>query len=174
MEVKNISPKLKLCYQETVKTLPHFINDSDPIKKLLFKMSEINLFIKNKTFQSSFFYHNRNTIELILYEEDEVIFLDNKLIKNELIDYFNISLLIRNNPDMINYTFNIELIRDIKNHFEKDNKKIYKRVITSKIVIELINIYKVTDYYDEKDKNELEQIELENNKIIEDNISIFK
>ena len=172
--IKNFSPKLKLYYQESIRPPYLIFNDSDPIKKLISKMSEINLISKNTDFQFHLYYCNRNQIEIILYKEDEVIHLNNELIKNELTDYFIISLLIGNNPDIINYTFNIDLIKGIENQKKKENNKIYKKIIISKIVKELIKIYKVTDIYDEKDENELEQRELENNKIIEDNISIFK
>jgi hypothetical protein len=50
----------------------------------------------------------------------------------------------------------------------------FKRIIISKIVIELINSYKRTDNYNEIDDKELEQNELDNNNIIKNNISIFE
>ena len=169
-----ISSKLILCHQESLTKLSLVLNDSDQIKNLLSEMLEINLIKEKKDFELLFYCNNIKKIESILYEENEIIFLNNKLIKNELTDYFHICLLIGNNITFINYTFNIDLIRDIEKLLKEINNKIYKKVIMSKIVIEFIENYKETDYYKKNDDKELKQIESENNKIIEDNISIFK
>ena len=58
------------------------------------------------------------------------------------------------------------------NNIELNNK--YKLIMTSKIIIELINNYKETDEYDESQDIELNDIEKKGKEIIKNNINILK
>ena len=81
------------------------------------------------------------------------------------------SLLIRENENVINYSYSIDFIKKINNKSKINEDKYYK-IIISKIIIELIKNYKGLYEY-EYNKEEIERIENENKKIINDNIHIF-
>jgi hypothetical protein len=85
-----------------------------------------------------------------------------------------LSLLIKNNPDIINYIFSINFIEENYKEISKiDNKNQLKKVLNSKIIIELIQNFKGIDNNDE-DLEIANNIENENVKIIENNIIAFK
>ena len=55
--------------------------------------------------------------------------------------YYYLSLLIRDNRDIINYSYSIEYIKKINDKFIKDdNSNKYSKIIMSKIILELIYI----------------------------------
>ena len=116
-------------------------------------------------------YFNRNSIQKILYDSEKIIKLDSNKGEKNLSYYFYLSLLIKENDNMVNYSYNIDFIKEVNNLHE--NNAFYKNIIISKIILELINNYKQID--EDNDNNlELENLEKDNIKIIEDNIHIFK
>jgi hypothetical protein len=74
-------------------------------------------------------------------------------------------MIINYNKNVINYSFSINYIRQIHDLKENCNNKVYKKLILSKIILELIDIYKSSYDYYKIDKKELNEIE---------NISCFK
>jgi hypothetical protein len=75
----------------------------------------------------------------------------------------------------MNYTFNKNFIKEIYINTMKENKNKFKQIMMSKIINDLINYYKLTEYYDEfKDSEELNKFQKDISEIIEKNISIFK
>ena len=83
-------------------------------------------------------------------------------------------MLIRiENHDLINYSYSIDLIREIDNQNKKTNNKI-ANVMLSKICIDLITNFEPTGNYEEEYKEEVESIEKENKKIISGNLKIFE
>ena len=116
-------------------------------------------------------YFNRNSIQKILYDSEKIIKLDSNKGEKNLSYYFYLSLLIKENDNMVNYSYNIDFIKEVNNLHE--NNTFYKNIIISKIILELINNYKQID--EDNDNNlELENLEKDNIKKIEDNIHIFK
>ena len=169
---KLIPLKICLCCREALKR--SIYNTLDPISKLISNMLEIKKILIIPEFKIFILYYNKNNIEEILYNEEEIIKIENEIINNQLVDYFYLSLLIRGNPDIINYVYSFSIIKILNEKYKKDNNEIYKKVIISKIILELINNYKGTDNYDEKDDEEIQKIENENTKLISDNIFIFR
>ena len=113
-----------------------------------------------------FLYCNIKNVNDILYDLELEISIPS--INNEVRNtsyYFYLSLLISYNLDIVNFNYNIDIIRNI-NRQKCDNKK-YKSLINSKIILDLVNGFKgLNDYSNEYDK--------EINEIIEYNLNIIK
>ena len=120
-------------------------------------------------------YFNRVSINKILYDKDEIIALNSEDIPN-LSYYFYVSLLIRFDENIINYSYSIEFIKKLYNQNININENdIYKKIIVSKIILDLIDNYKdIPDNNYDNDKNELEKIKNGNLNLIEKNLYIFK
>ena len=90
-----------------------------------------------------YLYYNIAKIDIDLYNNDKIINIpplkssDDKLFFQY---YFNIDLLINYNIDIINFEFSIDIIKNIIKLKIKDSSEI-KKIILSKIVIDLINSY---------------------------------
>ena len=170
---KIYSFKDKICYEQTLSnSFPKF--KFDPIYELLSCQTDINDIIKfEKIKLIEFIYCNRKKIEDILYEYEEVIQIKEDWINDDdMSNYFYLSSLVRNNPTIINYVYNINIIRNINKYCKKDNLNSLKNILIRKILFELINNYRSNDY-DESESEELNEIEKENLISIENNINIF-
>ena len=142
-------------------------------KNLLSNMDELNFFLENGNIIIFVLYFYKTIIARILYDNDEVIYIKNSYInKSNISDYFFISLLIKEDPNIINYTYSKDIINDLKKLLLKNEpeKKISK-IIISKIGIDLLNNYKNTDNYDESESEELINMEKEFYNIIKNNIN---
>ena len=138
----------------------------------LFLINTANNYHNNKLDLVKFFYLNRFSIHDILYKYGKIIRLTFEDEKEENLSYyFYLSLLIRDNDDIINYSYSNRFIQKIINQTKKNKNQFYK-IIISKIIIELINNYKELYEY-VYNKEEIDQFEFEYNKIINDNIRIF-
>jgi len=109
-----------------------------------------------------------DNIERILYNVDKIIYFDfdnenNNFIlkinqekieiekKNEMVFLFYMSLLIKYNINIVNFSYSIGFINKIntKNKNYDINTK-YKKILISKIILELINFYKSNQLFKEK------------------------
>ena len=117
------------------------------------------------------YYFYKENIHQILYDIQENIELNTNNEIKTLSFYFYLSLLIKEKSYIINYSYSFELINNLYSNIQKETE-IYKKIILSKIILELIENYKQLDEYDEFE-NEITNIENENNKIIENNIDNF-
>jgi hypothetical protein len=173
----NSNTKIYFCYKSTQKSPvennkdPIFIliNDFDSVKELLNNKNEDKMFL--------FLYFNKEKIHNILYDLEEVIKINEDLYllfsNNNICGLFYFDMLLLDNPESINYIYSIKIIRNL-NHLKNDLSK-YKKVILSKLIINLIYNFKGTDEYnEEKYLNELNEIENENSDIIKVNIEVFK
>ena len=95
--------------------------------------------------------------------------------KRNLAKYFNIYLFIINNPAIIKNLNDIKLIlemnsylNDIKNESDK-----YKKIIISKIILELINIYKENIKTNDINDKIIEKIKNDNSYFFEKNFNIL-
>ena len=119
----------------------------------------------------------KNFIKYTLYDYDTEIILENE--EKNLSYIFYIALLIKDNSNIINYSFTIELIRGInnkikdnnnkiadnKNKIIDNNNKIYQKLLLSKAIFDLIDAYKGLDEYN-NNIEEIQEIETNNtNKI---------
>ena len=105
---------------------------------------------------------------------DEIFYLNHEYIKSELSDYFFLSLLISDEPDIIHFNYDFNLIKSIHEK-NKSSENSLKKVMISKIIIDLINNFiNVKENEQKYDKNELDKIEKKNKKIIVKNIKKIK
>lgn len=140
-----------------------------------------NIFELNSIFEKRFakiiliLYFFKEIITKILYECDEIINIDNysNINKFEISFYFYLSLLIKDTPNIINYTYSIDALRCLNKLLKKDKENKLEIIIISKIGIDLLNNYKNTDSYDESESEELTNIEEEFYYIIKNNINII-
>ena len=121
------------------------------------------------------YYLNRLSIHNILYNLEKIVIVNYNNAKEEenFAYFFYLTLLIRENDSVVNYSYSIEYIKKIINIFKKNiNSNQYYDIIISKIIIELINNYKGLDEYEENE-NEIQIIEEENNKRLNYNNNIL-
>ena len=168
---ENLPFKLILCYNWIL--IKHDIITNDPIFYLLSNFEEITS-LKGKKEYIKFLYCNRNNIESILYNEEKIIEIESVNTIKTISDYFYLSLIIKNKNNLVNYSYSINFIKEI-NEQRKIVKEVFQKVIISKIILELIENYKETDNYKEKEEEEeLTNIFQENIGIIESNLNVFK
>ena len=162
----------------------------DPLLNLLKDIENIKEHLKSNS--QDILYYNIDNIERILYDIDTIIYFDyddksniffvkineeKKEIekKNEIALLFYISLLIKYNKNLVNFSYSFGLIKKIHSINKNiDTSTIYKNILISKIILELINFYKSNQIFEEKcNKEDLNEIEKENNNIIDQYINYF-
>ena len=169
----------------------------DPLLNTIKNIEEIkNILKSNPRDILNFLYFNIDNIERILYNEDKIIYFDfdnenNNFFlkisqekieiekKNEMVFLFYMSLLIKYNINIVNFSYSIDLINKINSinkNIDKNTK--YKKILITKIILELINFYKSNQLFEEKtskeEKENLNEIEKENINEIENLINCFK
>ena len=174
---KDLSFKLLLSYFTTIFNPQE---KTDPIFSLIYTFSElISIIISNdinKDFLTKFLYFNKKNAHNILYDNEEIILINKTIERYTLTFLFYLSLLIRDNPDLAFYQYSIDYIKQINNNQRTNNKK-YEKILISKIIIELIENYKKKDeffYEYSRNKEFLEKVKIDNEKIIKDNLSILQ
>ena len=165
------SQKLSLAYEII---LLGILDNVEPFTKLLVDFEEIKK-IKEKEEKHifQFFYFNREKIGKIIYDEEEILDVNFIKMEKRLSSYFYLSLLIKYNPDVNDYTYSMDFIKQINDLQKDNNDKVYKKIIISKIILELIENYRQTDNYIEEEDNDLNEITKYNENIIEENINIL-
>ena len=157
--------KIYLSFYISVKELNEINNNI----KIISKYEELKKIIDlNEPQLVKFLYFNKHYSHQILYEEEEIIFITSYENKKNLYYTFYLSLLIMENPSLINYSYEIDYIREINNEY-KNIKDKYKSIVISKIILILIN-----NYDENKNAQELIKIKEEREEIIKSNIIIFK
>ena len=141
--------KLSLCNNESlVKRIE--INYNDPIFKLLVDIKDIYYIIKyNKSDIIQFLYLSRKSVHKILYENDEILEINSPILRNKLSNYFFLSLLIKFNTEIVDYEYSIALINDLNNRLKSETNINFKSIIISKLILELIDNYKLSNENDE-------------------------
>jgi len=173
----------------------YIINKNKPFDPLLNLSKDIDK-IKNNLKSNDqdmlyFLYFNMYNIERILYNKDEIIYFDfddknnNYFLKitQEKIEIekkygiaflFYISLLLKYNINVINFSFSFGFINKI-NSINSSDKNNIKKLLISKIILELINYYNSNQIFEEKNnKEEIENITKDNNKMIENLYNEFE
>ena len=177
----------------------YIINKSKPFDPLLNLSKDIedikNILKSNSQNILNFLYFNMDYVERILYVEDEIIYFDydNKnqnfylkinqdeieiKEKNDMVFLFYISLLIKYNKNIVNFSFSFGFINRINSLNKIEVYNLYKNILISKIILELINFYKRDQIFKEENNKEinekLNEIEKDNNNIIENCSNDFK
>ena len=167
--VKNLSVKLKIIIYVSINSIIKI--SCDPIPILISQFSDIESILKEKKL-TKILYFNAHKVHMILYEEDEIIKINDEL-DNDLSFYYYLFLLIRAGEDIINYEFLFNFIILFYNKINiKENK--YYNFISHIIIIELIDNYRNCDSYDESvDGDSISKLEKESREYIKSNINIF-
>ena len=187
--MESIKEKLKNYKEKKLILLRNidYENEQNPLIKLISNYEEIkNILNLKDEIIYKYLYFNKKKVHDILYDEEEVIHVDFKIEKT-MIFYFYLNLLINDNTTIVNYSYSIDFIKEIKDFQKNNNDNIYKKIIISKICIDLINNYKQNDKLeeenedkskdnDDKEKEEeiLNEFQKENEDIINENIQYFK
>ena len=163
---------LQLCYKET---LLNTLNIKNPINDLLSNFSDIEKFLQiNNSERFKLLFFNMKKIHHILYFSEELIKLNNIGENINLNNLFYLNLLIMDDLSIINYIYSLNDIKVI-NNINNTNNNILKKLIISKIIINLIYNYKgIYSSDEETDKEELKKIENFNISLIKDNKDILK
>ena len=142
------------------------IQGKEKIDKLFIDYIELEKYCtSNKINISKLLYFNKSSIHSLLYKKNRIMKLNNNINEVNLPFLFYLSLIIRDNPYIINYSYSLGYIIRI-NELIKNENKIYKKLILSKIVIELIDNYKALNYNEDK----IDNIEKDNIQLINDNM----
>ena len=171
---KKHKSKLSLCIQTKRISIKNN-NYKEIMNGLISSMSEIEQIINLDNLDvMNFIYSNKKTIEFILYENEKIIFIHSKLLNKKLSNYFYLALLIRDNINIVNYSFKFDLIKEINDYKIDNSKDSLRKILISKIGIELINNYRECENYDENEEQHLINIQLDYEKDIKNNIDLFK
>ena len=131
--------KLKLVKQQLYKKL----NDEQPYENsikisLISTYSELIEILNTIEKKTKFFYLDNEAIYEIMYQEEEVIPIENKEYDYSFIYY--LSLLIKENKEMINFDFDIDFIKEIENENNNQENELQK-LLLSRIILDLIYSY---------------------------------
>jgi len=107
-------------------------------------------------------YSYKNKVENILYSEDKLLNIDSYKIKNDFAYLYYLGLLVSEEQNIVNYSYNADFIKRIYDFYKKE--KDIKNLIIFKIIIDLIKNYK--SIYNESQK--------EINYLLKDCIKIIK
>ena len=154
------------------------VEDKKIASNLLKNFSDIKKILKSDNKDKiKFIYYNESKISEILMDNDEIILISDENIYyfKEFDNCFYLGLLVLKDPNIMNYNFSKNLISNIF----KFSKLVIKRGILitlwQKIVLDLINNYKLSDLYDStNDDNELKKIVAQCEGTISKYISLFK
>ena len=128
--------------------------------ELVTNYSEIGLLLEQKNGQFlKLFYFNRENINEVLYEANEIISIDINQTK-KLSDLFYLDLLIKENENVVNYIFPKETFISLSDEL-LSIKRSPKKIILAKIIYDLIESFEGFGNYDEK-FNESKLINLRN------------
>ena len=158
--------QLKKCYELEPEILNELFQEEKPefYEKQIcneYNFTQI-LFLIRKAFQKQ------------LYLYDQIFYIKIKYIKFEITCYFYLSMLIKDEPGIINYQYDFDLIISIDDN-NKSSENSIQKVMISKIIIDLINNFKdLPDYNEEEYEQKLNIITEKNRRIIDENINKFK
>ena len=118
-------------------------------------------------------YFNNNIIHPLLYEFDNIIKINSIEKFDNISYYYYLSLLITKSPNII-YYYSIQFIIKI-NEYSINSKNNIKKIIISKIIIDLIKYYRGLEEFG-NNLNEIKKIEESNLQVIEkeNDINILK
>ena len=149
--------------------------ENDPIFKLFFILAEIHDILNFPNF-TKYLYLNAKKVDEVLYVSEETLNVDNQQKEKDLSFFFYLFLLIMHNPDIINYKYSLDFIKEINNKKKNNNNYCLRNIIISKIILTLISNFKNFD--DECDnighKEAIDAMIKENTEAIEGNMKLIE
>ena len=168
---KNNIDLLLFCFEEN----KQIYATNSPFSKLLFNFDNIKTILEkaNKSNIIKLFFLARKSIHRILFEKDEIINIKYDNTKKSLVSNFYLNLLLKENPDIIDYSFSIDFIREVNKERKKQTDK-FKNILMAKCINDLIINYEGTEEYNEyEDKDILEALKEESKMTIKQNLNVF-
>ena len=169
---KNNIDLLLFCFEEN----KQIYATNSPFSKLLFNFDNIKTILEkaNKSNIIKLFFLARKSIHRILFEKDEIINIKYDNTKKSLVSNFYLNLLLKENPDIIDYSFSIDFIKEVNKERKKQTDK-FKNILMAKCINDLIINYEGTEEYNEyEDKEILEALKEENKMTIKQNLNVFR
>ena len=166
---KVLPPKLYLDYVISLNT--HLKTKEDPISFLLNDYREINSLLPLKK-STKVFYYNKIKTHNILYDSDEIIEIKDRLRKDLSFDFY-LSSLIDTEPELINYKFLINYVKEFSK-IKKYKEGKYLNLIKSIVTIKYINNYQNSDLDEDIDSDGASLIKKESENWIQNHISFIK
>ena len=164
--IKMSLPRLKIAYKILTSFNQNEMYTKDPLLLLIKDFNDIEYILNNyKAHITKFFYLNKKFISNLLYKLDSSIKFEFEE-KNAKYDfYFYLSLLIRDDPFTLDYTFDKKYLLNLIENQDKETV-ILKKIINAKLIIELSKEYiKIKGLGRNEEGRELDLI-IENNKNI--------
>ena len=160
----NITTILKI-FSNHIMSSPQALYEN-PISNLIskFRPNEVK-FLKNVN-NLNLYHLIRDNLCKLLYDHNEIITIKDK--DFIISDFAQLAMLIDENENLINFSYNISLININK---EKYNK--LQKIFLSKIILKLIHNYRGLNICTEEDEDQLKKIEKENKSFIEQNINKY-
>ena len=178
---KNIKKEEKSLIEEEISLkfllLIYIINSSDSItiKDSLITLKDFNeiniLLLSNLSKAIKCFYFSKKKVHKILYDEEQIIKIEDGTIRNSLSFNFYLNLLINDDNAITNYSYSFNYI---ENNNINDLDDEFTKMIEAKYILDLIDNYERLDEYEEKNKEKLDKIKEYNEKYIKENLNIFK
>ena len=134
---------------------------------LFFNYYQLKAFLEKNTWNKmKILYDNKEAIHQILYDNEKTIKIESNFNENDLDKYFYLSLLIKDNPNIIYYIYEIDLIINLAKYQNNNkNKNSYQNILLAMIILILIDNYRNTECFMESDDEVLDEIYEENMKI---------
>ena len=158
--------KIKFIKQQLYKKL----NDEQPYENsiktsLINTYSELREILNTIEKKTKFFYLDNEEVYEIMYQEEQVIPIETKEYDYSFVYY--LSLLIKENKEMVNFNFEIDFIKEIDNENNNQENELQK-LLLSRIILDLVYSYEGM-----KKNEELKKIKEKNKSYITDNIKVF-
>ena len=150
-----------------------FIDEVDATFKLINNFSEINALLNKNSDKFKFIYFSKTNIKNILYDCEKEIILDSDKIENSLDKIFYLSLLVKENEEIINYKYSIDYIKQLDKSNENNSLPL-RKIIFSKIILDLIDYFRGFEEYNESIESFIDEIKNKNIDIIKNNNNILK
>ena len=150
-----------------------FIDEVDATFKLINNFSEINALLNKNSDKFKFIYFSKTNIKNILYDCEKEIILDSDKIENSLDKIFYLSLLVKENEEIINYKYSIDYIKQLDKSNENNSLPL-RKIIFSKIILDLIDYFIGFEEYNESIESSIDEIKNKNIDIIKNNNNILK
>ena len=167
---KSLSFKLNLLFIISLSEIES-VDKYNSIKDLQFELEAIKSIQKlNDPYFLKFLYINKDKINELLYNKEELITIDFEIKDKKISQYIYLCFLIEDN-EICNYQYSFELIKKLNDIQRVENETILKKIIMASMILSLVDNYnQIEDNEDNKDnkhKDELDIISKYNSKILD-------